>query len=676
MPAVFALTAGLCLLVAVISVDAIEARTGTAVRHALAEKGLDWAEARADGTLIHLGGTAPDEPARFHALSAASSVVDSARLIDDMEVTAPEPIEAPRFSVELLRNQSGISVIGLIPAETRNVGLAEELAEVARAIPLTDMLQTADYPAPKGWNAAVAFGLDAVELLKRAKISITADRVAVTAVSDSKEEKAEIERKLTEAAPDGLTLALDISAPRPIIAPFTLRFLMDRDGARFDACAADTEEAAAEILAAASRAGMVVKSDCMLALGVPSPKWGAAVARSIDALAALGGGSLTLSDADVTLVAQPGTAEQTFDEVTGALKADLPDAFALHAVLPDPVTLDGSGTANGPREFVATLSPEGLLQLRGRVPDAMVREAAESYARAHFGKSRMHTALRIDPSLPEGWPLRVFSGLEALAQLRNGAVIVQAGYIQLTGLTMDDSVKARVTRMLSGRLGAAQNYRIDITYREPPASEIAKHGGRPSPEACVAEIGDILDKEKITFAPGSTEIEGSTVRVVDQIADVLRSCPDAKIEIGGYTDSQGRESMNLQLSQKRADAVLRALMARRVLVGNITSKGYGESQPIADNGTEEGREANRRIEFRLIEPEGGAEDAADGPEDATAEPADDEAPEAEAGEDSAAEATPAEETGAEAGADPAAPEAEAEDTTVPPEEEGPSDGQD
>ena len=85
----------------------------------------------------------------------------------------------------------------------------------------------------------------------------------------------------------------------------------------------------------------------------------------------------------------------------------------------------------------------------------------------------------------------------------------------------------------------------------------------------------------------------------DKIAAALKTCPSVQMEVAGYTDSQGRAEMNLQLSQSRAEAVLTALMARRVLVGNLSVKGYGEADPIADNGTEAGREANRRIEFHL-----------------------------------------------------------------------------
>ena len=133
----------------------------------------------------------------------------------------------------------------------------------------------------------------------------------------------------------------------------------------------------------------------------------------------------------------------------------------------------------------------------------------------------------------------------------------------------------------------------------------------PTPEECVELINVAGNKRKITFAPSSSDIEPDAIPTIDAIADILRDCQTVQIEISGHTDSQGREVMNEQLSQARADAVLNAIMARRVLTSNLTAKGYGESQPIADNGTEEGREANRRIEFRLVTPETGNEDTAD-----------------------------------------------------------------
>jgi len=627
-PGVFALAALVCIGAALLAVERIESQATEATREALLARGIDWASPRTDGMLMHLSGTAPDEAARFHALAAAGSVVDSTHLIDEIEIAAPNPVDGPRFSVELLRNDTGISVIGLIPQSSRTEALADELSRIAGRLPVTDMMDVADDPAPQGWDGALGFGLTALERLKRSKVSITAERVAVTAISNSTEDKARLEGELRAAAPKGLDLVLEISAPRPIIAPFTLRFLMTEAGARFDACAADTEDAAALIVAAAREAGAPGDTTCTLGLGAPSAEWGPAAASGIEALAQLGAGSLTFSDADVTLVAAAGTEPALFDKVSAALKADLPEAFKLHAVLPAPVDTDATA---GPAEFIATRSPEGLVQLRGRATDEMVRDATESYARSRFGSARVHSALRLDPALPEGWPVRMLAGLEALAQLRNGSAIVQPDFVQISGLTEDETARARVAQILSDRLGNAQNFDIDITYRAPVAPPGSVH---PDPAACVAQIDAALDERKITFDPGSATIDGASLRVVDEIADILRGCPRAKMEIAGYTDSQGRDEMNLRLSQARADAVVDALMARRVLVGNLTAKGYGEEAPVATNDTEEGREANRRIEFHLID------DSA--PDEAAAEDAEGtEAPEAGAEADGATEqATP------------------------------------
>jgi len=94
---------------------------------------------------------------------------------------------------------------------------------------------------------------------------------------------------------------------------------------------------------------------------------------------------------------------------------------------------------------------------------------------------------------------------------------------------------------------------------------------------------------------------------MDAIAVILEQCGEVRLEIQGHTDSQGREEMNQNLSQARAQSVLNELRARRVITTSFAAQGYGESNPIADNGTEEGREQNRRITFHLIRPERGAE---------------------------------------------------------------------
>jgi len=590
-------SAGLLSLVAAsLSADLIEDTSKTTVEHELSKSGMDWAEVHAEGLQIFLAGVAPSEADRFKAISAAGRIVDAARVIDNMEVPATAAIAPPRFSVEILRNDAGISLIGLIPESAARDRLLRELQDISDSGDVADLLETADYAAPAGWSAASRFAVSALKDLPRSKISVQAGRVDVTAMADSPEQRAELEIDLARRAPNGVEVNLNISAPRPVITPFTLRLVKDGDIARFDACSADTDKARAKILTAARAAGLMDNVDCVIGLGVPSIKWGDAVATSIRGLNDLGGGTLTISDADITLTAAMGTDQALFDRVVGELEGTLPEAFALLATLPPTPEAEGEVVA---QEFTATLSPEGLVQLRGRLPNDISRDTTDSYARARFGTETVHMATRLDDTLPPTWPFRVMAGLDALSLLNNGSLLVTPEGVSVTGNTGNTETNARIAQLLADKLSQTDHFAINVTYVE----ALDPLAGLPTAEECMANIQALQDETKIAFEPGSGTLDASAAAIIDKLAEELNACPDLQIEIQGHTDSQGRESMNQALSQTRALAVLTALQERRVLTKGFLALGYGESQPIADNDTAEGREANRRIEFIRILPE-------------------------------------------------------------------------
>lgn len=588
----FVVAAALSFLAATWAASAIEDVSATTVRRALTEEGHSWVGVQADGLSITLTGEAPTEAMRFRALGAAGSVVDAGRVIDAMTVPDPAAIKAPEFSVEVLRNDDGISLIGLVPAAEGRDAIVTRITSLSRGAPVTDMLETASHPAPKGWDDALDFGLDALADLPRSKISIGAARVAVTAITDSADEKARIEAALRRDVPAGTILTLDISAPRPVITPFTLRFLIDEAGPHFDACSADTERARSRILAAARDAGAEAV-DCTIGMGVPSPAWADASAAAIAALAELGAGSVTLSDADVSLIAADSVSQAEFDHVVGELDTALPEVFSLTAVL----TPKPEQTANqGPPELTATLAEDGQMQVRGRLPDELTRDAVESFARARFGNGKIYIATRIDPALPEGWPVRALASLEALDALAEGSVLVRPDLVRVQGVTGSNETAANIARLLSEKLGEGQEFDIRVRY-EPKLDPVL---ALPTAEECVANIAAVLDEGQIAFEPGSATFSPSARPLLDRIAEALKDCADYPIEVAGHTDSQGGEEMNLALSEDRAEAVVAALMERRILTGNLHPTGYGETRPVARNDTEEGREANRRIEFTLL----------------------------------------------------------------------------
>jgi outer membrane protein OmpA-like peptidoglycan-associated protein len=107
-------------------------------------------------------------------------------------------------------------------------------------------------------------------------------------------------------------------------------------------------------------------------------------------------------------------------------------------------------------------------------------------------------------------------------------------------------------------------------------------------------------KETIQFTPGKATIKIESYPILDEIAQVLKEVPEMRLVIEGHTDSIGDATVNKQLSQKRADAVRDYLISRGTNADRVTAVGYGEERPIADNGSESGREKNRRVEFKIV----------------------------------------------------------------------------
>jgi OOP family OmpA-OmpF porin len=591
----FAVAAVLSLGAAWVSVGTIEETSERAIRTELDRDALTWADVDTNGLQVFLIGTAPTEASRFQALSAAGRVVDATRVIDQIDIVDTDGIAPPRFSIELLRNDSGVSLIGLLPADTDREALVADIKRAVPDVPVADLLEEADYPVPEGWAESLRYSLAVLDSLERSKISVEAGRVTIKGAAPDEDSRRRIEADLARRASGKVRVALEITAPRPVISPFTLRFIKDEDGARFDACSAPTEEARKDILLAAGEAGIEDKIDCRLGLGTPTREWAEATTMGIRAISELGGGTITFADADVTLFALEGTDQALFDRVVGELETGLPDVFVVNATLPVPPSAEPEGIP----EFTATFSPEGEVQLRGRINSEISRQTADSFARAAFGSASVRMTARVDDTLPPTWASRVLAGLEALSRLSNGAVVVTPDALSITGKTGNQNASSEIAGLLAEKLGEAENFEISVTYEE----KLDPSLGIPTPEECEARIVEIIGDRKITFEPGSATLDAATQDIMDEIAELLQICGDIPLVIAGHTDSQGREVMNQQLSQDRAQAVVDALRERRVLTSSYEVRGYGEERPIASNDTEEGREANRRIEFKLRQPE-------------------------------------------------------------------------
>jgi outer membrane protein OmpA-like peptidoglycan-associated protein len=134
-------------------------------------------------------------------------------------------------------------------------------------------------------------------------------------------------------------------------------------------------------------------------------------------------------------------------------------------------------------------------------------------------------------------------------------------------------------------------YVMTIVEREAMKQDIA-----------VNELVDKLDKDGfvalyINFDTGKATIKPDSAKTLDDAAGALKAAPALRVEVAGHTDNVGTPDANLKLSQDRAQAVMAALVERGVKADRMTAKGYGQTAPIADNRTEDGRAKNRRVEL-------------------------------------------------------------------------------
>jgi outer membrane protein OmpA-like peptidoglycan-associated protein len=124
-----------------------------------------------------------------------------------------------------------------------------------------------------------------------------------------------------------------------------------------------------------------------------------------------------------------------------------------------------------------------------------------------------------------------------------------------------------------------------------------------SDSASVRRDADVLAvtfKSDVLFDTGASSLKPGAYQEINRVSQVLIQYPETRIMVAGHTDSDGSEVFNQDLSVRRAEAVRNALVAQGVVTARITTMGFGESQPIADNSTAAGKQLNRRVVVTII----------------------------------------------------------------------------
>lgn len=116
----------------------------------------------------------------------------------------------------------------------------------------------------------------------------------------------------------------------------------------------------------------------------------------------------------------------------------------------------------------------------------------------------------------------------------------------------------------------------------------------------VAEEPEIITLENVYFDFGKSDVKSESYAELDKIVRLMFENPGIQIEISAHTDNVGTDDYNMKLSQARAESVLNYFVTNGIPMNRLTAKGFGSSKPVADNNTEQGRQKNRRVEFKIF----------------------------------------------------------------------------
>ena len=582
----------LFIVFAFVLVNYFEKKTLEVVLKETSDTELSWLEVSTDGTRVIVSGFAPDEANRFIATSKISSIINSERIIDQIIIKKQITPSTIEYVLEILRDDNHISVIGFVPTNLQSKKLIAKLKVIAKDLEVRNLLEVSSFPITDAWKKTLDYAIASVELLPNSKISIAKEEIWISALSESIDDKIRIENQLTSLDPGFFKLHLDIQSPRPLIQPFSLRFTMDESGASLDKCSASDEYSKVVILSAMIKLGVDKESNCEIGIGVPAESWVDAVIIAATYVKEFEIASLTFENHNVSLVVSGNTGNDKFENIIDKLKKALPNEFQVGATLQPVLTKEIDNT----NTFTVIKSLDGVVELKGFLNDHTAEIAVRSYASSIFGSININDSLRLSDKLPQNWPIQVLTGLEVVGLLDHGSLIIEPNTILLEGKSANPDIKSIVSEILSKKLGNDILYTLKLEYDE----QLVPKPIGPDAKKCVLDINNVIETLGIEFAPGEIVLQKSSNDTLKNMADIMQTCYIVPMEIGGHTDSQGRKSLNLSISQARAEAVMDSLLSYDILTGNLIAKGYGESTPIADNKTSEGRNKNRRIEFTLI----------------------------------------------------------------------------
>ncbi len=386
----------------------------------------------------------------------------------------------------------------------------------------------------------------------------------------------------------GVTMVKSVIDVPPLISPFTWSARKTPDGMIELGGYVPSDAVRTALVSWAEAAGDVSVADGQtLGAGVPGAGWQGIAERAIDLLSRLDEGAVRLRDTRLTLhgfAADP------------AVRANVRDAMAD---LPEPFT--GEADLRGPGRWSARHLQDQLV-LSGTIESEAERTDLLALGQASFD-GEVVDEMNVGTSAYPGWLDGVRLGLPHFARFFSGEMAFDP---EGDGYRFEGAASGSVLRYLAEDLAGLESPHGVTLAARPAEVEVGELEGldfTADPRAaCETAFATVLETGSIVFETGSAEISRESGATLDKLMAVSRQCDERLVfELGGHTDNQGARAANIRLSKARAEAVAAYMVEAGFDADRLEAVGYGPDAPVADNETEDGRAANRRLEIKVLE---------------------------------------------------------------------------
>jgi outer membrane protein OmpA-like peptidoglycan-associated protein len=532
--------AGIWRVAPAIETDLRRAIEAQQARTAGSELGRSGARVEVDGRDLSV---TADAPLTGAARSEAERLVASIAGLRGPAYRVLPPASAERFAFGVTRDGAGLVLTGLVPPGGLRAELLDEAA--GSGAPVRDELRSA-LGGPEGFGEAARVVVRAARRLDRATASLSDKSLSVSGDAPDTQAYREV-MGLLRALPPGYA-AGRVEIRPPLVQPYTWSAAREGDAIVLGGhVPSDAERGVLLAFARSANPAARIEDRMDIARGLESGvDFDAASKRVLSVLARLESGRAELKGRALVL---EGTlaARDLLDQLRGELRtARLPgvelERAELTPVLPKPYRLSAR-------------RKDGRVLLAGFLPAEADRAALRDAVRKRFPFDAVVDDLHLADGAPEGLLPAARAGLEHLAALSDGEVVIEDRRLRLSGASLYPEQGRRTERAFEaaappGWTAAAQ---VFVTPNRPL-----------DPGFCSDLVSDVVGREPLRFAPGAAELTPAARKLLDGIADVMRRCGTARLNVAGLVEPAGDDPAARELAGRRAAAVVSALGERGV----------------------------------------------------------------------------------------------------------------